>query len=107
LRDYTSTRGNVNSNRLVAYQPGERDVQKYRNQDVRVEKRASSKSKLSRDLVTFRNEESKSRSVSNNRAVDVSRNRNVDSQTNGREVSTSRSNNSSNKSTSKSKGKRK
>jgi hypothetical protein len=81
LRDYTNTRGNVNSNRLVAYQPGERDVQKYRNQDVRVEKRASSKSKLNRDLVTFRNEENKSRSVSNIRTVDASRNRNIDSRT--------------------------
>ena len=90
LRDYTNTRGSVNSNRVVAYQPGERDVQKYRNQDVRVEKRASSKSNLRKDLVTFRNEENKSRSVSNSRAVDISRNTNVDSQKSSSEVNESR-----------------
>jgi len=75
LRDYTGSRGNANSNRIVSYIPSEKEVQKYTNSDVRISKRASSKSNLRKDIVTFRNEESKSRSVNNGRSTSVTENR--------------------------------
>lgn len=67
LRDYTGSRRKANSNRIVSYQPSEREVEKYRGSDVRIDKRASSKSNLRKDIVTFRNEEVKSRSSESNR----------------------------------------
>ncbi len=61
LRDYTGSRGNVSSDRLVTYQPDEREVQKYKNVEVNRVNRAEGKSTLKRDAVTFRDEERKTR----------------------------------------------
>jgi hypothetical protein len=63
LRDYTGSRGNVNNDRVIAYQPDQRELQKFRDADVKGIKRAEGKSSLKREAITFRNEEPKTREV--------------------------------------------
>lgn len=55
LRDYTGTRGN--QDRIVSYRPDEREVQKYRNSEVRNVSKASERSSLRKEMVTFRDRE--------------------------------------------------
>lgn len=73
LREFTGSRGNVNSNRIVTYQPDEREVQKFREMPTTDINKGSSKSTLRRDVVTFRNEENKSREVLSNNREEVRR----------------------------------
>ena len=61
LRNYTGTRGDAHANRIVAYQPEEREVNKYRDIKINDVNRGSVKSSLKRENITFRNEEVKSR----------------------------------------------
>lgn len=76
LRDYTGSRGSAERNRIVSYRPSEREVEKYRGTDVRIEKRGSSKSSLKRNIVTFRDEEKVSRenNTSSRETIDFQRN---------------------------------
>ena len=90
LRDYTGSRGNANSDRIVSYEPAERDIQKYRDSDIKIENKASLKSNLKRDIITFRNEENKSRNDIQNRNDVATSSRNDVNSSSRNEVNTDR-----------------
>ena len=54
MNDYTNSRTRTSGDRVVAYQPGAGDVEKYRNVETKDVKRStSSKTSLTRDMVSF------------------------------------------------------